>query len=123
LGKNKGKEPKGSKDRNRFYCQKKGNVKVDFKKIIQDKKKSGDTGQHELPIEIDWQQAPGGEAEDIAWISALGQDSDEDYVGAYCDWHELDGIEHEPVMIMVDGSASASTCLRYAHQSRRPERS
>ena len=117
MGKDKEKDTKGSEDRVRFYCQKKGNVKADYMKIIQDKKKSGGIGQHELYIEDDWQQALGGEAEDIAWIFALGQDSDEDYVAAYCDLNELDGSEHEPVIILVDCSASASACLCCTHQS------
>ena len=78
MGKDKEKNSKGLEDPVRFYCQKKGNVKADCKKLIQDKKKSGGTGQHELSIEDCWQQTPGGEAEDIASIFALGQDSDED---------------------------------------------
>ena len=105
MGKDKGKDSKGLEDPVRFYCQKKGNVKADCKKLIQDKKKSGKTGQHELTFEDDWQQALGGEAEDTAWIFALGQDEDD--VAAYYDLNELDGVKHEPVTILVDGGASA----------------
>ena len=112
MGKGKEKDTKGSEDRVCFYCQKKGHVKADCRKLIQDKKKSGGTGQHKLSIKEDWQQALGGDAEDIAWIFVLGQEL-----------NELDGVEHEPVIILVDSGASASACLCCTHQSRRPERS
>jgi hypothetical protein len=62
--KGKGKDGNVSDDRVCFYCQKKGHVKADCRKLISDKKKSGGSGQHELSAEEEWQQALGGETDE-----------------------------------------------------------
>ena len=115
----KGKDDDGLDDRICFYCQKKGHVKADCRRRLEDMKKTGGKGQEELAEEPPGlsgsQQELHGQQESVFWILSLSEDSDDDdsdveHGSSGCDLSALDGVVESSMTILVDSGALASVC-------------